>query len=193
MAMELRRPGREELASYVDALRRGWSPDTLDDGAGSRELHVIEADPDSFLASLDDRDGSGPPVTLPDGTVVPRLPGFTRWMWDGEFCGRLSYRRNPGTEALPPYVLGHVGYTVVPWKRRRGHATEALRLLLGEVADEGLRWIEVTTDPDNLASQRVIEANGGELLERFEYPPQHGGGIGLRYRITITPRVRPQA
>jgi predicted acetyltransferase len=191
--MELRWPGRDELAGYVDALQRGWSPNTIDDEAGRRELESIDADADHFLASLVDRAAAGPVIQLPDGSTAERIPGFRKWMWDGEFCGSIGFRWSPGTEALPPHVLGHVGYSVVPWKRRRGCATEALRLLLEEIAEEGLRWIEVTTDPDNVASQRVIEANGGELIERFQYPPQFGRGIGLRYRISITPGVRPQA
>ena len=53
-------------------------------------------------------------------------------MWDGEFCGSIGFRWQPGTSTLPPYVLGHIGYAVVPWKRGRGYATQALALLLPE-------------------------------------------------------------
>lgn len=183
--MELRRPSRDELPSHVAALERGWSPDTTDDAAGRRQLCDIAADPDVFLASRVHRDGPPGSITLPDGSVVVRIPGYDRWMWDGEFCGRIGFRCVPGTEELPPHVLGHVGYSVVPWKRRLGYATEALRLLLEEIVTEDLRWIEVTTDPDNVASQRVIERNGGDLVERFAYPPHYGRGVGLRYRIVV--------
>jgi hypothetical protein len=92
-------------------------------------------------------------------------------MWDGEFCGSIGVRWQPGTEELPPHVLGHVGYSVVPWKRRLGFATAAVRAILPDAAAEGLRWIEVTTDVDNVASQGVIERAGGVLVERFAYPP----------------------
>lgn len=78
-----------------------------------------------------------------------------------------------------------MGYTVVPWKQRRGYATEALRLLLPEAKAEGLRHVEVTTDVGNPASQRVIEANGGVLVERFTKPPSHGGTKALRFRIPL--------
>lgn len=74
---------------------------------------------------------------------------------------------------------------VVPWRRRRGHATQALRDLLPEVRKEGLAWVELTTDPSNVASQRVIAANGGVLVERFVKPAQYGFAEGLRLRIAL--------
>ena len=75
-----------------------------------------------FLASLVDREAQGDPVALPDGSTVPRLPGYQRWMWDGEFCGSIGFRWQRGTEALPPHCLGHIGYAVVPRKQNRGCA-----------------------------------------------------------------------
>ena len=110
-------------------------------------------------------------------------------MWDGEFAGTINLRWQPGKHDLLPHVLGHIGYSVVPWKRRRGYATSAVRAILGDAAAEGLRWIEVTTDVDNLASQGVIEAAGGTLVERFTYPPAYGKGEGLRYRVDVTSGV----
>lgn len=184
--MNLVWPAREYLPSYVAALERGWSPDNLRPEAGREELSRIAADADAFLASLVDRDGRGGPIALPDGAVVSRLPGYRRWMWDGEFCGSINFRWQPGTEALPPYCLGHIGYAVVPWKQRRGYATAALREMLKDARAVGLRYVEITTDPDNVASQRVIEANGGVLLERFIKPPAYGNRVpGLRYRVPL--------
>ena len=142
-------------------------------------------DPTGFLSSMIDREAKGDPGKLPDGSVVKRIPGFRRWMWDGEFCGVIGFRWQPGTEALPPHCLGHIGYAVVPAKRNRGYATAALAQTLPLARAEGLRYVEVTTDPDNHASQRTIEKNGGLLFERFTKPAQFGGTPGLRYRIVI--------
>jgi predicted acetyltransferase len=111
-------------------------------------------------------------------------------MWDGEFCGRINLRWQPGTEALPPHCLGHIGYAVVPWKQGRGYATQALREVLEEAKAEGLRYVEITTDPDNLPSQRVIEHNGGVLLEEFVAPAALGGTPKLRYRVQIAETLR---
>lgn len=188
--MELVWPSHPYLSSYVDALERGWSSDTVRPQAGREELERIRRDPALFLAQQVDREGAGPPVTLPDGSSVPRLPGYRRWMWDGAFCGAIGLRWQPGTNRLPPHCLGHVGFSVVPWKRRRGYATRALAMLLPDAAAEGLAYVELTTDPENGPSQAVIRANGGELVERFRKPAEYGGAPGLRFRIPLAPRSR---
>ena len=180
-------PSQSHLASYIDALRRGWSPDNLRPEAGREELARIEADVERFIELQDDREAKGLPIELPDGTIVNRIPGYRRWMWDGEFSGVIGFRWQPGTNALPPHVLGHIGFSVVPWKRRRGYATRALELMLEEVRAEdlGLTYVELTTDVDNVASQRVITANGGALVERFNKPEAYGGAESYRFRIAL--------
>ena len=183
--MELVWPSLEHLQSYKSALEKGWSADNLRAEAAQEELEKIARGSDGFLASLVDREALGAAVTLPDGSEVARLPGFRRWIWDGEFCGSIGFRWQRGTAKLPPHCLGHIGYSIVPWKRGRGYATQALRLLLPNAKDEGLEYVELTTDPNNIKSQRVIEANGGKLVERFVKPPQYGNVEGWRYRIDL--------
>ena len=168
------------------AAPRRFLPDNIRREASAREeLDKIAADPAAFVASLDDREAKAGPITLPDGSQVERLPGYRRWIWDDGFCGSIGFRWQPGTSALPAYVLGHIGYAVVPWKRRRGYATRALALLLPEARKEGLSHVELTTDADNLPSQKVITSNGGTLLERFDKSEAHDGGATLRWRIVL--------
>src|SRR5437868_6310733 len=106
-ALTLVRPSADHLGGYVDALKRGWSPDNVrGKAAADEELAKIAADSAAFLGSLEDREAKGEPVTMPDGSTVPRLPGYRRWLWDSEFCGSIGFRWQRGTEALPPYCLG---------------------------------------------------------------------------------------
>lgn len=185
-AMQLVWPAAEYLRSYRDALRSGWSPNNLRPQVAQEELQAIEQNPDAFFQRIVDFRGGGPGVKLPDGTEVPRLPGYRKWMWDGEFCGSIQLRWQEGTPALPPYCLGHIGYSVVPGKRRRGYATRALALLLPEARARGLPHVEITAAAGNLASQKVIVANGGVLVEEFEKLPSLGGGRELRFRIALS-------
>ncbi len=187
MAIELVAPTDAHLPSYIDALRRSWSPNTTRQEVADEQLAAIAEDPAAFLAGMDDRDGKLPDIAMPDGSMRPRIPGFTRWLWDGEHCGSINLRWVAGTADLPPHVLGHIGYSVVPWKRRLGYATAALALVLPEAAEVGLPYVELTTDTDNEASQKVITKNGGVFIERFEQGPEYGGGALNRYRIALAP------
>ena len=185
-ALHLIQPTLEALPSYAAALSRGWSPDNIRREVAAREqLAKIDDDAAAFVAQQTDRDAKGPPIKLPDGSTAARIPGYQMWMWDGEFCGSIGFRWQPGTSALPPHVLGHIGYAVVPWKRRRGYATAALGMLLPRARAEGLAFVEITTDADNPASQRVILANGGVLVGPYTKPPQYGEADGLKYRIDL--------
>src|SRR3982074_827150 len=72
-SMQLVWPAEQYLASYTEALKRGWSPDNLRPQAGLEELAEIERDPVAFVAEQVDREAKGPPITMPDGSVVARL------------------------------------------------------------------------------------------------------------------------
>jgi predicted acetyltransferase len=178
--LELHEPSLALLPAYAAALERGWSPNNVGD-VSKEQLEAIRADPAAFLADYIAQAGV---VMLPDGTEVPKLPNRVRWIWDGELAGRISLRWQPGTDALPDHVLGHIGFAVVPWKRRRGHATEALRQLLPEARTVGLSRVEVTADVANIASRRVIEANNGRLIREF-VNMRHGPEPKVLYVIDL--------
>lgn len=58
--MRLVRLDEAHLPGYIDALNRGWSPDSAKGSAAATvPLERIEADRAGFLAELDDREGKG--------------------------------------------------------------------------------------------------------------------------------------
>jgi predicted acetyltransferase len=185
--MDLIAPSLDLLPSYLDSLRRGWSNEraTTSPEHATVELAEIAADPGAFVALLNHPTRGGAPVTLEDGTTVPRLPGIRRWMSDDEYSGAISLRWQPGTTDLPPYCLGHIGYAVVPWKRRRGYATSALAQMLVIATETGLPFVDIVTDAANHASQAVVRANGGVLVEEFTTPVESGGFEAFRMRIQL--------
>jgi predicted acetyltransferase len=101
---------------------------------------------------------------------TPRRPGWVActhlWLVDGpEYLGRLSIR-HALTDRLHD-IRGHIGYEVRPTARRRGHATRMLAMGLPVAASLGIDPALITCDVDNIASRRVIEANGGRLEESW--------------------------
>jgi len=94
----------------------------------------------------------------PEGWV----PSTTSFLVDeGRILGVSNLRH-----WLTPHLLehgGHVGYSVRPSERNRGHATRLLRNAARKARRLGVERLLVTCDADNIASARVIERCGGDL------------------------------
>ncbi|HVZ01152.1 MAG TPA: GNAT family N-acetyltransferase [Dongiaceae bacterium] len=179
-------PTLERLPEYRQALERGWSPDNVNpEKTAQAHLAAIAQDAAAFVAGLTDIEAKGAPIAMPDGTTRPRLPGRFLWVWDGAFCGSFSLRWVNGTSELPDYCLGHIGYSIVPWKRRRGYATAALALVLDEARKVGLDSVQLTTDLKNEPSQKVILANGGRLMGPRRKYSAYGDAEELLWRIDL--------
>lgn len=189
--ISLQVPDRALLGAYEAALRGGWSPNTTRNVA-PQELAAIASDPDAFLAEI--RGGSGR-IRLPDGREVDRIPGPTRWIFaedrpERPFIGSINLRwqEKDGRPilALPEHVLGHVGYTILPAFAGHGYATAALAAMLRVAHEAGLPEIIITCDESNHASRRIIEKNGGRLVETF-VAPLYSPDQRLRFIVSTAP------
>lgn len=114
------------------------------------------------------------------------IPSKEFWIVDADgYAGRIIL----GLAYYPsPERLGHhVGYAVRPTKRKLGYATQALKLMLEEARNLGIQRLMPTCGHDNVASQKVIEANGGVLLSPLSSeetnPPEQ------RFLILLDPPV----
>jgi RimJ/RimL family protein N-acetyltransferase len=90
---------------------------------------------------------------------------------NGEVVGAIGMRVNE-------HRTGHIGYWCAPRARGRRVTTTALRVLCRHALDElALGRLELVTDPDNVASQRVAEKVGfrreGVLRSHLPHPEGH--------------------
>ncbi|MEM6730200.1 MAG: GNAT family N-acetyltransferase [Myxococcota bacterium] len=109
-------------------------------------------------------------AVVPESPLVP-MSTFWALHDDENIVGRIALRHHL-TPSLKDYG-GHVGYEVRPSYRRRGIGREMLRQLLRLPKAHAIGTLLVTCAPDNLASIKVIEANGGRLL-RCAVSKTHG-------------------
>lgn len=62
---------------------------------------------------------------------------------------------------------GHIGDGIRPSERRKGYATELVRLALEECRKLGIQRVLMTCDRDNIGSAKSIIKNGGVLENEF--------------------------
>jgi len=77
---------------------------------------------------------------------------------------------------------GHIGYSVHPQHRRKGHATQILRLALAKCKEMSIEKALVTCDKENTGSMKTILNNRG-VLENEHVDDK--GQVTLRYWINV--------
>ncbi|MFI6821662.1 GNAT family N-acetyltransferase [Micromonospora sp. NPDC050187] len=101
---------------------------------------------------------------------------------------------------VPMRRQGEIGYWVAPWARGRGVATAATRALTGHAFATGLVRLELLTEEENAASQRVALAAGyrHEGVRRAAAAQRGGGRSDLIAWVRLaddppgpTPRLLP--
>ena len=105
---------------------------------------------------------------------------------DGSYLIGSSRLRHSLTPSLENEG-GHIGYDIRPSQRGKGYATVLLRMVLEEARGLGLSGVLVTCDEINIASARVIEKNGGKLINKVV--AEEGGQLVRRYWIELESKI----
>lgn len=99
---------------------------------------------------------------------------------DNKVVGTIQIRHYLTEKLLKD--CGHIGDGVRPSERRKGYATEMIRLALEECKKLEIEKVLMVCDKDNIGSKKSIINNGGVLENEI---PAKNGKIDQRYWIEI--------
>lgn len=118
---------------------------------------------DEYKAWLVQQDDWSKGDNLPDGYVAQTI----FWLFDGDKpvgIGKIRHKLNCHSRTIG----GNIGYAIDPIYRGKGYATELLRLLLLKAREIGVLELLLSVEKYNPASKKVIEKNGGKLINENE-------------------------
>ena len=87
---------------------------------------------------------------------------------DRKIIGMIDIRHNLGNEFLAQYG-GHIGFSVSPGERKKGYATEMLKMGLEYAKSLNIKKVMLGCYSDNIPSVRTIEKCNGKLSETKYY------------------------
>jgi predicted acetyltransferase len=123
----------------------------------------------------------------PTRGIVPSYEFRMQHEGNGVHIGAISLRVGDNEHII---YVGHIGYSVARTHRGHHYAARATRLLIPLARTHGMTELWITTDPDNIASQRTCDLVGAEYIETVTVPPHdslygRGDRSKLRYRLRL--------
>ena len=117
-----------------------------------------------------------------DKDRIPATLYLTIRKSDRKIVGNLQIRHFLNEKLLN--YGGHIGDSVRPSERRKGYATEQIRLALDKCRELGINNVLMDCDKNNIGSAKSIQNNGG-ILENEIYV---GNELVQRYWISLKKR-----
>lgn len=117
-----------------------------------------------------------------DKDRIPATLYLTIRKSDKKIVGNLQIRHFLNKKLLN--YGGHIGDSVRPSERRKGYATEQIRLALGKCKELGIDNVLMDCDKNNIGSAKAIQNNGG-VLENEIYVENE---LVQRYWISLKKR-----
>jgi predicted acetyltransferase len=80
--------------------------------------------------------------------------------------GAISIR--PKNNSTTIGIDGHIGFGIRPSERRKGYATQMLRMALPILKERGVNPVVITCDKENVGSSKTIKKVGGILVNEVD-------------------------
>ena len=166
-----------EYAEQIRAYRRAFldNGDSMDGTGGLRDFEN-PVDWIAFSNRFPD------PQTVPEGKVPATQYLFVREE-DKKIVGMIQIRHS-FNDYLEKFG-GHIGYSVAPDERRKGYATQMLRMALPKCRELGLEKVLITCIEGNEGSRKTILNNGG-VYESTVFDAEEEKAYIERYWITLS-------
>ena len=97
----------------------------------------------------------------------PSLTYMLKRKSDERLIGTFNLRLNL-TKSLDDNFAGHIGYGVRPSERRKGYATQGLKLILDVCRGKGMNFVRLGCYSENIGSKNTIIKNGGKLINHTD-------------------------
>ena len=157
--IKLKRPIKENEAEAL-----AFKQEFIDNGEqtinGSELLDQMDSY-DEWLKSVSDN--TSPETVNPSWVVTDTYFAFDE---NDRLVGVIDLRHE-----LNDFLkdFGNSGYSVRPSERRKGYATEMLRLIIKRAAEIGIRQLQLSVERTNEPSVKTIIKNGGRYERSFTF------------------------
>lgn len=121
------------------------------------------------------------------GSLIPSTVFLGVRKSDNKVVGMLQIRHKLTKKLY--FNIGHIGDGVRPSERRKGYATEMIRLALEECKKLGINKVLMACNKENIASAKSIMKNGG-ILENEVI--SEGGKVDQRYWINLEENIKEE-